>query len=188
MALVRERLAVQAPRSVAVSVAGVVVVLARRSDGRGPGVLSSRRTCAPHRGGRGSGHGDDRDRRTVSAAGGLCRRAVGDPRDARGHAQLGRRGGVVVPRSFGPYGLLMLGPRHATSSRRSLGRRSRPSSSTTAGIAPSSRRPCASTSRRTCPAADGRADVHAREHHRLPRRPDRAAARPVPAIRRRSST
>jgi GAF domain-containing protein/sugar diacid utilization regulator len=108
IAVVRERLAAQTPRSVAVSVAGALVVLARRSGSRGRGsrgladdLISSIEAV--------SGPG------TVTiAVGGPCERpaeyasAYTASREALDvMLKLGRRGTVIGDRELGPYGLLL---------------------------------------------------------------------------------
>ena len=99
----------QAPRSVAVSVAGVVVVLARRSDGRGRGMreLAQDLRAASRR---------SREPGTATIAiGGPCQRpadyaaALSATREAlEVMLKLGRRGGVIGDaEELGPYGLLL---------------------------------------------------------------------------------
>ncbi len=108
IALIRERLATRSPRSLAVSIAGTIVVLARRSDRRrhGPRRLADDL--------KGAIEGVTGPGTVTVSIGGPCDRpadyagAFAATREALDMMlKLGRRGTVIGDRELGPYGLLL---------------------------------------------------------------------------------
>lgn len=108
VSLVRERLAVLLPRSLAVSFGGVIVVLARRGD---PRSIGSREMAEDLKSALEVAVGTDT---TTIAIGGPCDRPAAyaetfasTRRALEVMLKLGRRGAVIGERELGPYGLLL---------------------------------------------------------------------------------
>lgn len=108
VSLVRERLAVLLPRSLAVSFGGVIVVLARRVD---PRSIGSREMAEDLKSAIEGAVGTDT---TTIAIGGPCDRPAAyaetfasTRRALEVMLKLGRRGAVIGERELGPYGLLL---------------------------------------------------------------------------------